>query len=162
MRTVTVCIDAQWRSISSRIATSSSLCHPSTRRDGSAVTHSFATYVCAHVCSISSIGRDRCAPRPLFGLRRRRRCLGRLLATGHALRLEYRTTLVLVILALAVYVAGFPLAVVLFLWRRSNLVRSSLPSQPFTRLCAFTLTLLFPRSSPSFAATRISLCYIFL
>jgi hypothetical protein len=38
---------------------------------------------------------------------------------------EYRRTLVLVAVALAVYVAGFPLAVLLFLWRRSDLVRES-------------------------------------
>jgi hypothetical protein len=38
---------------------------------------------------------------------------------------DYRRTLVLVIIALAVYVAGFPLAVLLFLWRRSDLVRDS-------------------------------------
>jgi len=38
---------------------------------------------------------------------------------------EYQRTLVLVIFALAVYVAGFPLAVLLFLWMRSDLVRNS-------------------------------------
>ena len=38
---------------------------------------------------------------------------------------DYQRTLVLVAVALAVYVAGFPLAVLLFLWRRSDLVRDS-------------------------------------
>ena len=36
---------------------------------------------------------------------------------------DYQRTLVLVVIALAVYVAGFPLAVLLFLLRRSGLVR---------------------------------------